>query len=126
MMSIDAVLPASGGIGILVSGTVVVSAATGARSVGCGVGVGAPDAPAPAAVVGATVAVGVGVGVGAAVVAAASGDGDADGLTPEPPHAVGRMIRSPAIASRRSAVRWIMVRLPLDVWRENTPGARRA
>src|SRR5438045_1208447 len=124
MMSIDAVLPASGGIGIFVSGTVVVSPGTGASRVGCGVGVGAADAPVLPAAVAAVVVVGVGVGDGgAAVVAAATAEVDAVGPAPGPPQAVGTMTRITAIASRRSPVRSIMVRLPRGVWRENTPSA---
>src|SRR5260221_3627210 len=92
MRSIDAVLPASGGITVLVSGTTVVSAATGGRSVGCGVG-------APGTSVG--VAVGTGVGVGAAVEATATfvGDGDADGAAAEPPQDVMRIAIVARVAS---------------------------
>src|SRR5438105_474508 len=117
MMSIDAVLPASGGIGIFVNGTVVVSPGTGASRVGCGVGVGATDAPGLPAAVAAVVVVGVGVGDGGgAVVAAAAAELDAVGPAPGPPQAVGRMMRTIAIASRRSPFRSIMVRLPRSVF----------
>src|SRR5438132_14399753 len=90
MRSIDAVLPASGGIAVLVSATTVVSAATGGRSVGCGVGW-------PGASVG--VAVGTGVGVGAAVVATAAFVGDAEGATAVPPHDAMRIAIVARIAS---------------------------
>src|SRR5690242_3006480 len=106
MMSMDAVLPWSGGIGIFVSGTVVVSPATGGRSVGCGVGApGARDAVA--------VGVGdfVGLAVGAAVVATATGLGDADGTATVPPHA---LLRIAAAMIARVADRAFIVVLP---WR---------
>src|SRR5713226_6214756 len=91
MRSIDAVLPASGGIRVLVSGTTVVSAATGGSSVGCGVGW-------PGTSVG--VAVGAGVGVGAAVVATAAFVGDADGAAAEPPQDVITIAMAARVASR--------------------------
>src|SRR6266568_3101437 len=96
MRSIDAVLPLSGGIGILVRVTAVVSPATGGSSVGCGVGVGAVDAAALPAV--------VGVALGAAVVAIAAavgeGDvGDGDGPAAEP-HAVIRITPTARLANR--------------------------
>src|SRR5437764_995345 len=110
MRSIDAVFPASGGIGIFVSGTTVVSAATGGSTVGWGVGApGASDA----------VAVGagdlVGLAVGAALVATATGD--ADGATAVPPHAVMR-IATPMIA--RPPVR-LVIRSSPPRCMEHTP-----
>src|SRR5438105_8824934 len=93
MRSMDAVLPLSGGIGILVSETTVVSAATGGSKVGCGVG--APDAP------GVAEGLGLGDGVGAAVVATATTVGAADGPAAVPPHGATRIAPAERIADRR-------------------------
>lgn len=69
-------------MGIVVSGTVVVSPATGGSSVGFGVG-------APGASEAVAVGVGdfVGLALAAAVVATATAVGDADGAATVPPHA---------------------------------------
>src|SRR6266536_513853 len=93
MMSMDAVLPLSGGIGIFVSDTTVVSAATGGSSVGCGVG--APDAP------GVAEGVELGDGVGAAVVATAATVGEADGPRDVPVHDARRSAPAERIADQR-------------------------
>src|SRR5207248_7610758 len=92
MMSMDAVLPLSGGIGIFVSETTVVSAATGGSSVGCGVG--APDASVVEGVE-------LGDGVGAAVVATAATVGEADGPTDVPPHDATMSAPAERIADQR-------------------------
>src|SRR5438105_11066787 len=86
MRSMDAVLPLSGGIGIFVSETTVVSAATGGSKVGCGVG--APDPAGLAAAVGVALGAAV-VALGAAVVAIAAAVGDGEGPAAEP-HALIR------------------------------------
>src|SRR5437870_5619622 len=112
MRSMDAVLPLSGGIGILVSETTVVSAATGGSRVGCGVG--APDAG---------VAEAVGLGVGAAVVATAATVGEADGPADEPPQDATRMTPAERIADRRIG-RAVMVRPLCGI--EDTPNERSA
>src|SRR5438132_7990751 len=113
MRSIDAVLPASGGITVFVSGTTVVSAATGGRSVGCGVGW-------PGASVG--VAVGAVVGVGAAVVATAAFVGDAEGAAAVPPQDVMTIAIVARVASH--PVRGLIVFPPSFVLRNIRPPAR--
>src|SRR2546423_3241115 len=95
MRSMDAVLPLSGGIGIFVSVTTVVSPATGGSRVGCGVG--APDPAGLAAVVGVGLGAAV-VALGAAVVAIAAAVGDGEGPAAEP-HALIRSAPAARIAN---------------------------
>src|SRR5439155_18851915 len=93
LRSMESVLPLSGGIGIFVRVTTVVSPAIGGSRVGCGVGVGAVDAAALPGVVG------VGVALGAAVVAIAAGVGEGDGPA-APPQDVIRIIAAARLANR--------------------------
>lgn len=113
MRSIDAVFPLSGGIGIFVSVTTVVSAATGGSRVGCGVGVGAPDAAGLPTAAG--VADRVGFAVGAAVVAIAAAVGAGDGPAAEPPQDVTRIAPTARIASRLAPNRTLIVVPPASL-----------
>src|SRR5258708_1872142 len=114
MTSIEAVLPASGGIAIFVSATDVVLASTRARRVGRGVGVAAPDAAgADAAGLGLAVRAGEAEGV-----ATASGDGDADGAAVEPPHET--TMSPPTRNARRAELRITSTPTP-RAWPEATP-----
>src|SRR2546423_14027066 len=94
MRSMDAVLPLSGGIGIFVSVTTVVSPATGGSRVGCGVG--APDPAGLAAAVGVGLGAAV-VALGAAVVAMAAAVGGGEGPAAGAP-AAGRGAAPPRVA----------------------------
>src|SRR5258707_10598562 len=112
MTSIEAVLPASGGIAIFVSATDVVLASTRARSVGRGVGVAAPDAAgADAAGLGLAVRAGDAEGV-----ATASADGD--GAAVEPPHDTTMM--PPTRNAGRAELRIASTPTP-RAWPEATP-----
>src|SRR5882672_11328632 len=104
MRSMDAVLPLSGGIGIVVRGTTVVFSATGGSSVGRGVGVGALDAPVLPTEAGVGVGVGVGVALGAKVVAIAAAVGEGEGPVAEP-HDVMRITPAARIANRPASNR---------------------
>src|SRR5579884_3126560 len=77
MMSAESVLPAMGGMGILVSGTLVVSASTTGSVVA--VGLGAAEAPDAAGLAEADAA-----GLALAEAAAEAGAGGLDGASPPP------------------------------------------
>src|SRR5712691_8889338 len=93
----DAVLPLSGGIGIVVRVTTVVFSAIGGSRVGRGDGVGALDAAALPTAVGVALGAAV-VALGAAVVAIAA-VGEGEGPAAEP-HAVIRITPAARIANR--------------------------